>query len=104
DLCIRTVRCSSGAFRSDGFRFDATDAIHDKSDEYIIGAVGRAARKTADPRSIILIAENERQVTKLIRPRSEGGDDLDAVWNDDFHHSADRKITRLNSSHSQSSY
>src|SRR5207245_4745174 len=75
-------------FHFDGFRFDATDAIHDKSDEYIIGAVGRAARKAAAPRSIILIAENERQVTKLIRPRSESGDDLDAVWNDDFHHSA----------------
>src|ERR1700693_5416004 len=77
----------------DGFRFDATDAIHDKSDEYIIGAVGRAARKAAAPRSIILIAENERQVTKLIRPRSEGGDDLDAVWNDDFHHSAAVALT-----------
>ena len=75
-------------FHFDGFRFDATDAIHDKSDEYIIGAVGRAAREAAAPRSIILIAENERQVTKLIRPRSESGDDLDAVWNDDFHHSA----------------
>jgi maltooligosyltrehalose trehalohydrolase len=24
----------------------------------------------------------------LIRPRSEGGDDLDGVWNDDLHHSA----------------
>jgi len=47
-----------------------------------------AAREAAAPRSIILIAENERQVTKLIRPRSESGDDLDAVWNDDFHHSA----------------
>src|SRR5229473_625662 len=80
-------------FHFDGFRFDATDAIHDKSDEYIIGAVGRAARKAAGPRSIILIAENERQVTKLIRPRSEGGDDLDAVWNDDFHHSAAVALT-----------
>src|SRR6266481_1032450 len=75
-------------FHFDGFRFDATDAIHDKSDEYIIGAVGRAARKAAAPRSIILIAENERQVSKLILPQSEGGDELDAVWNDDFHHSA----------------
>jgi maltooligosyltrehalose trehalohydrolase len=80
-------------FYFDGFRFDATDAIHDKSDEYIIGAVGRAARKAAAPRSIILIAENERQVTKLIRPRNEGGDDLDAVWNDDFHHSAAVALT-----------
>jgi len=80
-------------FHFDGFRFDATDAIHDKSSEYIIGAVGRAARETAKPRKILLIAENERQVAKLIQPREKGGDDLDAVWNDDFHHSAAVALT-----------
>src|SRR6266513_405694 len=40
-------------FHFDGFRFDATHAIRDRSREYIIGAVGRAAREAADPRSII---------------------------------------------------
>ena len=75
-------------FHFDGFRFDATQSIHDKSDEYIVGAIGRAARTAAGERSIILIAENEPQETKLVRPRSEGGDDLDALWNDDMHHSA----------------
>ena len=75
-------------FHFDGFRFDATQEVKDTSEEYIIGAIGRAARKAAEPRSIILVAENERQEVKLIRPRSQGGDDLDAVWNDDFHHSA----------------
>ena len=64
-------------FHFDGFRFDATQDVHDASDEYIIGAVGRAARKTAGTRSIILIAENEPQEAKMVRPRSEGGDDLD---------------------------
>src|SRR5438034_2621671 len=80
-------------FHFDGFRFDATQSILDNSEEYIVGAVGRAARKAAAGRSIILVAENERQETKLIRPRSEGGDDLDAVWNDDFHHSAAVALT-----------
>jgi maltooligosyltrehalose trehalohydrolase len=75
-------------FHFDGFRFDATESIFDKSDEHIIGAIGRAARHAAGERSIILVAENERQEVKLIRPRSEGGDDLDGVWNDDLHHSA----------------
>jgi len=75
-------------FHFDGFRFDATQDVHDASDEYIIGAVGRAARKAAGSRSIILIAENEPQEAKMVRPRSEGGDDLDGLWNDDFHHSA----------------
>ena len=75
-------------FHFDGFRFDATESIFDKSDEHIIGVIGRAARRAAGERSIILVAENERQEVKLIRPRSAGGDDLDGVWNDDLHHSA----------------
>jgi len=83
-------------FHFDGFRFDATQSIFDKSDEYIVGAVGRSAHKTAGSRSIILVAENERQETKLIKPRREGGDDLDAVWNDDFHHSAVVALTGRN--------
>lgn len=75
-------------FHFDGFRFDATQTIFDNSEEYIVGAIARAARNAAGTRSIILVAENERQEAKLIRPRSEGGDDLDAILNDDFHHSA----------------
>src|SRR6478752_2054327 len=34
-------------FHFDGFRFDATQSIHDKSEEYIVGAIGRAAREAA---------------------------------------------------------
>src|SRR6266581_3920433 len=83
-------------FHFDGFRFDATQEVHDASDEYIIGAVGRAARKTAGTRSIILIAENEPQEAKMVRPRSEGGDDLDGLLNDDFHHSAFVALTGRN--------
>ncbi|HEX4640841.1 MAG TPA: malto-oligosyltrehalose trehalohydrolase [Chthoniobacterales bacterium] len=75
-------------FHFDGFRFDATQSIRDSSEEYIVGAIGRAARETAGERSILLVAENEPQEAKFIKPRSEGGDDLDALWNDDWHHSA----------------
>src|SRR6266446_6365972 len=75
-------------FHFDGFRFDALHAIRDRSSEYIIGEVGRAARKAAGARSILLIAENDRQEARMMRPPSEGGDDLDGMWNDDFHHSA----------------
>src|SRR5205809_490543 len=41
-------------FHFDGFRFDALHAVRDRSSEYIIGEVGRAARKEGSPRSIIL--------------------------------------------------
>src|SRR6184192_2632997 len=75
-------------FHFDGFRFDATHAIRDGSEEYIIGAVCRAARDAAGARPIILIAENDLQDAKMPRPRNEGGEGLDGMWNDDFHHSA----------------
>src|SRR5207248_10846228 len=58
-------------FHFDGFRFDALHAVRDRSSEYIIGEVGRAARKAATPRSIILIAENDRQEPRMVRPRIE---------------------------------
>jgi maltooligosyltrehalose trehalohydrolase len=75
-------------FHFDGFRFDALHAISDRSREYIIGAIGRATREAAGARSVILIAENDRQEAKMVRSREIGGDDLDGMWNDDFHHSA----------------
>jgi maltooligosyltrehalose trehalohydrolase len=83
-------------FQFDGFRFDATHAIRDQADEYIIGAVGHAAREAAGSRSILLIAENDLQEAKMARPLNEGGDDLDGMWNDDFHHSAVVALTGRN--------
>ncbi|PWU17334.1 MAG: hypothetical protein C5B50_11520 [Verrucomicrobia bacterium] len=43
---------------------------------------------TLEPRSIFLVAENEAQQTILARTLDQGGYGLDALWNDDFHHSA----------------
>ena len=83
-------------FHFDGFRFDATQCIFDNSEEYIVGAIVRAAREAAGERSIIAIAENEPQQTKLVRGREEGGDELDGLWNDDWHHSAIVALTGRN--------
>jgi maltooligosyltrehalose trehalohydrolase len=83
-------------FHFDGFRFDATHAIRDESIEYMICAVGRAAREAAGVRSIILVAENDLQEAKMALPSSKGGDDLDGMWNDDFHHSAVVALTGRN--------
>lgn len=80
-------------FHFDGFRFDATQSIVDGSESYIVGEIGAAARKAAGQRSIVLVAENEPQETKLIKPRDEGGDGLDGLWNDDWHHTAMVAVT-----------
>src|SRR5436190_9670699 len=96
EFFITNGRCWIEEFHFDGFRFDATHAIRDGSEEYIIGAVGRAARDAAGSRSIILIAENDLQESKMTRPQNEGGDGLDGMWNDDFHHSAIVALTSQN--------
>ncbi len=75
-------------FHLDGLRLDATQDIHDDSEPNIILEISQAARAAAGTRSIILVGENEPQNTNLIRPPSENGLGLDALWNDDFHHSA----------------
>jgi maltooligosyltrehalose trehalohydrolase len=75
-------------FHLDGLRLDATQQLFDESDEHILAALGRRAREAGGRRSVVLVAENEVQDTTLVRPISEGGYGLDALWNDDFHHSA----------------
>ncbi|OLC43765.1 MAG: malto-oligosyltrehalose trehalohydrolase [Acidobacteria bacterium 13_1_40CM_65_14] len=75
-------------FHLDGLRLDATQQIFDESPENILSVIGRAVREAAGKRSVVLVAENEPQDTRLVRPIEEGGYGLDALWNDDFHHSA----------------
>ena len=75
-------------FHLDGLRLDATQDISDTSKNHVISEISRSAHKAAGEKGIILIGENEPQDTKLIRPESEDGYALDALWNDDFHHSA----------------
>ncbi len=80
-------------YHFDGFRFDATQDIHDSSDEHILSALARRVRAAAKGRSTLLIAENEPQDSKLVRAADEGGFGLDALWNDDFHHVAHVALT-----------
>ena len=80
-------------FHLDGLRLDATQQIFD--------ALGRAhprrdrpsasARRRGGRGGSLIVAENEPQDARLVRPREAGGYGLDALWNDDFHHSAMRR-------------
>jgi maltooligosyltrehalose trehalohydrolase len=75
-------------YHLDGLRLDATQSIHDSSAEHVVAAVGKRARAAAGDRRIVLISENEPQDVRMVRPLDRGGYGLDALWNDDFHHSA----------------
>lgn len=85
-----------GEYHLDGLRLDATQSIYDRSPEHILAAINRSARQAAHERSIILVAENENQEARLARPLEQGGYGLDALWNDDFHHSAMVALTGKN--------
>lgn len=80
-------------YHFDGLRLDATQDVHDASDEHVLSAISRRAREAAAHRSIYLVGENEPQNARLVRPPSSGGYGLDALWNDDFHHTAAVALT-----------
>ena len=60
-------------YHLDGLRLDATQQIFDGSSDHILAALTREVRKTAKGRSTFVVAENEPQHTKLVRPIKEGG-------------------------------
>jgi maltooligosyltrehalose trehalohydrolase len=83
-------------YHLDGLRLDATQQIFDDSPENIMTVVTRRVREAAQGRKTIVVAENEPQLTELVRPVAQGGCGMDALWNDDFHHSAKVALTGHN--------
>ncbi len=83
-------------FHIDGLRLDATQQIFDASPVNIMREITQAVRKAGRGRDTLIVAENEPQHTLLIRPVDKGGYGMDALWNDDFHHSAMVALTGKN--------
>jgi maltooligosyltrehalose trehalohydrolase len=75
-------------FHFDGLRLDATQDIKDASSTHVIADIVTRARATAGRRRIYIVAENEPQETRVVREPSVGGYGVDALWNDDYHHTA----------------
>ncbi len=75
-------------FHLDGLRLDATQSINDASERHILLQISESARAAARGRDIVLIAENEPQDVRLA-----GELGMDALWNDDWHHSARVALT-----------
>jgi maltooligosyltrehalose trehalohydrolase len=83
-------------FHIDGLRLDATQAMYDDSNEHVIAELARRVREAARGRSTFIMGENEPQEASLVKPPAEGGYGLDALWNDDLHHSARVALTGKN--------
>lgn len=83
-------------FHLDGYRFDATQQIFDSSEKHILAELAEVAQEACGDRRILLIGENESQETKIMKSPKSGGYGFDALWNDDFHHSAIVALTGKN--------
>jgi len=83
-------------FHMDGLRLDATQAVHDTSDPHVLLEISRRVRQAAGGRATLIFSENERQEAIQVRAPEAGGYGLDAVWNDDFHHTAMVVLTGQN--------
>jgi maltooligosyltrehalose trehalohydrolase len=93
DFILGNARYWLSEFHLDGLRLDATQSIFDDSRPNILEELARTAREAAQPRSIVVISENEPQHAQQLLPTSQGGFGLDAMWNDDFHHAAKVALT-----------
>jgi maltooligosyltrehalose trehalohydrolase len=77
-------------YHVDGLRLDATQTLHDDeflrelSDTVHAASAGRA----------LVIAEDDRNLARLAMTPERGGDGLDALWADDFHHQIRRAVAR----------
>jgi maltooligosyltrehalose trehalohydrolase len=95
EFFVENARYWIDEFRFDGLRLDATQSIIDNSERHVLSEITDAARAVGRARntSIYICAENEPQEVRLVRPTEEGGYGCDALWNDDFHHTARVALT-----------
>ncbi|MDR7483129.1 MAG: malto-oligosyltrehalose trehalohydrolase [Armatimonadota bacterium] len=78
-------------YHLDGLRLDATHAIVDESPTHFLLELRRAVAALPGPRRY-LIAEDHRNLARLVRPAQDGGYELDGVWSDDYHHQVRRLL------------
>jgi len=81
--------------RIDALRLDAVHAILDFSAYPFLQELAETIHDCAEPlnRRVYLIPESALNDTRLIRPAALGGFELDAQWNDDFHHALHTLLT-----------
>jgi maltooligosyltrehalose trehalohydrolase len=90
-FCLDNARHWIHEYHLDGLRLDATHAYHDGGERPFVRELSEELRRGTS-RPLLLIAEDERNEVTLLRPLSDGGCGLDAVWADDFHHHLRRLV------------
>ncbi len=77
-------------YHLDGLRLDATHAIVDDGPRHVLAELTERAHALRP--GTLVIAEDDRNESALVRSPAEGGMGLDAVWADDLHHTLRRRL------------
>ena len=95
DFFVENALCWVHEYHFDGLRLDATHAIMDAGERHILEILTDHVHKAGDDlgRRVIVIAEDERNLAALVKPRIAGGFGMDGVWADDLHHQIRRALT-----------
>lgn len=82
-------------YRIDALRLDAVHAIIDTSAVHLLEELAAEVRELSAQvdRPLSLIAETDLNDPRLLISRDAGGYELDAQWNDDFHHALHTVMT-----------
>jgi maltooligosyltrehalose trehalohydrolase len=82
-------------FHIDALRLDAVHAILDHSANLFVEELANSVRREAEKlnRRVFVTFESNLNDSRFIRLRDFGGYGLDAMWNDDFHHSLHVMLT-----------
>jgi maltooligosyltrehalose trehalohydrolase len=81
-LLRQNIRYWLEEFRLDGFRMDATHAVHDPSSVHLLAEAAGVAHDHGG----FIIAEDDRNARSILEPREKNGWNFDAAWSDDLHH------------------
>lgn len=88
EFFVESAACWIDEFHLDGFRLDAIQAVLDDSPRHLVADLIARARSAAPGRRLWVVAEDNPQRAWVTRSIAAGGWNVDALWNDDFHHAA----------------
>jgi maltooligosyltrehalose trehalohydrolase len=78
-------------YHIDGLRLDATHALIDTRRCHFVRELAAAVR-TSVPKTVVIHAEDARNLSDIVRGDGDGTWALDGVWADDFHHVVRRMV------------
>ena len=97
---VRRFFCDSAMqwlidYHVDGLRLDAVHGIFDHSARHFLEQLSVEVEACSRElgRRFVLVAESDLNSPRLVDSRERGGYQLDATWNDDFHHALHAVLT-----------